>query len=131
MSCDQSSDKLSEKLNSRLLVQEEHGFKRGHNVPPGRSSSKKAWPDRLKDGIGRCEQSMTCLRDILQRLQVAQEFLSPHDYIRFARMLSNRDVMQRTRRIKQNLKTYLCQNSKGLAPFRFQRKLLLISREWN
>ena len=57
----------------------------------------------LKDEIERCEQSMTCLRgDFLQRLRVAQEFLSYHDYIRFARMLSNCDVKQRTRRIKRN-----------------------------
>ena len=44
VSCDQALDKLSEKLNSRLLVQEEHGFQKGHNVPPGHRSSKKDWP---------------------------------------------------------------------------------------
>ena len=33
MSYDQVLDKLSEKLNIRLLVQEEHGFQKGHNVP--------------------------------------------------------------------------------------------------
>ena len=27
-------DKFSEKLNSRPLVQEEHRFQKGHNVPP-------------------------------------------------------------------------------------------------
>ena len=46
MSCDQALDKLSEKLNNRLLVQEEHGFqKEGKMCPPGRRSSKKslAW----------------------------------------------------------------------------------------
>ena len=44
MSCDQALDKLSEKLYSRLLVQEEHGFQKGgHNVPP--------WPQELKKSL--------------------------------------------------------------------------------
>ena len=49
MSYDQALDNLSEKkLSSRLLVQEEHGFQKGHNVPPGRRSSKKPGLDRVK-----------------------------------------------------------------------------------
>ena len=48
MSVDEGLDKLSEKLNSRLLVQEEHGFERGHNVPPGPRSKKKPGLDRVK-----------------------------------------------------------------------------------
>ena len=47
MSCDQTLDKLSEKLKSKLLVQEEHGFQKGHHVPPGRRSSKKPCLDRV------------------------------------------------------------------------------------
>ena len=41
---DQALNELSEKLNSRLLVQEEHGFQKGHIVPLGHRRSKKAWP---------------------------------------------------------------------------------------
>ena len=41
-------EKLSEKLNSRLLVQEEHGFKRGHIVPPWPQEIQKAWPGQSK-----------------------------------------------------------------------------------
>ena len=49
MSCDQALDKLSEKLNSGLLVQEEHGFQKGAQcAPPGRRSSKKPGLDRVK-----------------------------------------------------------------------------------
>ena len=48
MSCDQALDKLSEKLTSRLSVQEEHGFQRGHNVPLGHRSEKKPGLDRVK-----------------------------------------------------------------------------------
>ena len=49
MSCDQDLDKLSEKLNSRLLEQEEHGFhKGGHNVPPWPQDKKKPGLDRVK-----------------------------------------------------------------------------------
>ena len=44
MSCNQALDKFSEKLNSRLLVQKEHGIKKGAHFPPGLWSSKKAWP---------------------------------------------------------------------------------------
>ena len=44
VSCDPALDKVSEKLNSRLLVQEEHGFQKGHNMPPGHRSKKKASP---------------------------------------------------------------------------------------
>ena len=46
VSCDKALDKLSEKLNSRLLVEEEHGFQKGAQcAPPGRRSSKTnlAW----------------------------------------------------------------------------------------
>ena len=45
MSCDQALDKLSEKLNSRRLVQEEHGFQKGGaQCPP--------WPQELKKKLG-------------------------------------------------------------------------------
>ena len=43
MSCDQASDKLSEKLNSRWLVQEEHGFQKGAQCAP--------WPQELKESL--------------------------------------------------------------------------------
>ena len=45
MSCDQDLDKLSEKLNSRLLVQEEHGFQKGAQCAPWPQEQKKclAW----------------------------------------------------------------------------------------
>ena len=46
MSCDQALGKLSGKPNSRLLVQEEHGFKNGwHNVP-------SPWPQEQKEKHG-------------------------------------------------------------------------------
>ena len=41
MSCDQALDKLSEKLNSRLLVQEEHGFQKGAQCAPWPQEQKK------------------------------------------------------------------------------------------
>ena len=34
VSCDQTLDKLSEKVNSKLLVQEEHGFQKGAQCAP-------------------------------------------------------------------------------------------------
>ena len=45
VSCDQALDKLSEKLNSRLLVQEEHGFQKGAQCAPWSQELKKslAW----------------------------------------------------------------------------------------
>ena len=45
MSYDQALDKLSEKLNSRLLVQEEHGFQKGAQCAPMATGAKKslAW----------------------------------------------------------------------------------------
>ena len=49
VSSDQALDKLSEKLHSRLLVQEENVFKRGHILPPGHRGSKtKPGLDRVK-----------------------------------------------------------------------------------
>ena len=54
MSCDQTLDKLSEKLYSRLLVQEEHSFQKGaqcapgHNVPLATGAQKKPGLDRVK-----------------------------------------------------------------------------------
>ena len=48
MSCDQALGKLSEKLNSRLLVQDKHGFQKGHDVPPATGASKKPGVDRVK-----------------------------------------------------------------------------------
>ena len=53
MSCDQALGKLSEKPNSKLLVQKEHGFQKGHNVPPGHRSSRKPGLDRVKKKNGR------------------------------------------------------------------------------
>ena len=44
MSCDQVLAKLSEKLYSRLLVQEEHGFQKGAQCAP--------WPQELKKKPG-------------------------------------------------------------------------------
>ena len=53
MSSDQDLDKLSEKLNSRLLVQAEHGFQNGgHNVPPWPQEQKK------KPGLDRVKQTL-------------------------------------------------------------------------
>ena len=46
MSYDQALDKLSEKLISRLLVQEEHGFQKGGTMCPLGARAKKkclAW----------------------------------------------------------------------------------------
>ena len=36
-------DKLLEKFKGKRLVKEEHGFPKGHNVPP--------WPQELKKGL--------------------------------------------------------------------------------
>ena len=49
MPCDQALDKLSEKLNSRVLVEEEHGYQRGHKVPPplATGAAKKPGLDRV------------------------------------------------------------------------------------
>ena len=50
MSCDQALDKLSEKLNSRLLVQEEHGFQKGAQCAPlAAGSQKKPGLDWVKE----------------------------------------------------------------------------------
>ena len=51
MSCDQALDKLSEKLYSRLLVQEEHGFQKGAQCAPlAAGAQKKPGLDRVKGG---------------------------------------------------------------------------------
>ena len=51
MSCDRALDKLSEKLNSRLLVQEEHGFQKGGTMCPlAAEAQKKPGLDRVKSG---------------------------------------------------------------------------------
>ena len=48
MSYDQALDKLSEKLNSRLLVQEEHGFQQGAQCAPvAAGAQKKPGLDRV------------------------------------------------------------------------------------
>ena len=47
MSCDQALDKLSEKLKSRLLVQEEHGFQKGAQCAPWPKDQKKPGLDRV------------------------------------------------------------------------------------
>ena len=43
VSCHQTLDKLSEKLSSRLSVQEEDGFQKGAQCAPW-PQDKKAWP---------------------------------------------------------------------------------------
>ena len=51
MSCDPALDKLSEKLNSRLLVQEEHGFQKGEGAqcaPMAAGAEKKPGLDSVK-----------------------------------------------------------------------------------
>ena len=49
MSCDQALDKLSEKLHSRLLLQEKHGFQKGAQCAPlATGDQKKLGPDRVK-----------------------------------------------------------------------------------
>ena len=49
MSCDQALDKLSEKLNSRLLVKEELGFQKGAQCAPlAAGAQKKPGLDRVK-----------------------------------------------------------------------------------
>ena len=51
MSCDQALDKFSEKLNSSLLVQEEHGFQKGaHCAPLATGDQKKPSLDRVEVG---------------------------------------------------------------------------------
>ena len=49
VSCDQALDKISENFNSRLLVQEEHGFQKGaHCAPLATGDQKKPGLDRVK-----------------------------------------------------------------------------------
>ena len=49
MSCDQGLDKLSEKLNSRVLVEEEHGFQKGAQCAPlATGAQKKPGLDKKK-----------------------------------------------------------------------------------
>ena len=49
VSCDEARDKLSEKLNSRLLGQEEHDFqKRAHCASLATGDQKKPGLDRVK-----------------------------------------------------------------------------------
>ena len=51
MSCDQALDKLSEKLNSRLLVQEEHSFQKGAQCASlAAGAQKNPGLDRVKAG---------------------------------------------------------------------------------
>ena len=47
MSCDQDLDKLLEKLNSRRLVQEEHGFPKGAQCAACPQEQKKPGLDRV------------------------------------------------------------------------------------
>ena len=42
MSCDQALDKLSEKLSSRLLVQEEYRFQKGAQCAPLAAGAQKS-----------------------------------------------------------------------------------------
>ena len=52
MLCDQALDKLLEKVNSRRLVQEEHGFQEGaHYVALATGAQKKPGLDRVKPTI--------------------------------------------------------------------------------
>ena len=48
--CEEALDKLSEKLNSRLLVQEEHGFQNGAQCAPLATGDQKslAWIESMK-----------------------------------------------------------------------------------
>ena len=51
MSWHQALDKLSEKLNSKLLVQEEHGFQKGAQFAPlAAGAQEKPVLDRVKGG---------------------------------------------------------------------------------
>ena len=60
--------KLSEKLNSRLLVQEEHGFQKGAQCAPlVTGAQKKPGLDRVKPRIRK--QSSARDRGVLQLLQ--------------------------------------------------------------
>ena len=62
VSCDQALDKLSEKLNSRLLVQEDHGFQRWSQCAPWpQEHKKKPGLDRVKS-MHECGQC-TSLKD--------------------------------------------------------------------
>ena len=52
MSCDQALDKLSEKLNSRLLVQKEHGFQKGSTMCPlAAGAQKKPGLDKVNSAL--------------------------------------------------------------------------------
>ena len=53
MSCDQALDKLSEKLNSKLLVQEEHGFQKGAQCA--------RWPRKPKKSLAWRVLSLACI----------------------------------------------------------------------
>ena len=44
ISYDQALDKLSEKLYSRLLVQEKHAFQKGAHCAPWPQEIKNTWP---------------------------------------------------------------------------------------
>ena len=52
MSCNQALDKLSEKLNSRLLVQEKHGFQKGAQCAPlAAGAQKKPGLDKVNSAL--------------------------------------------------------------------------------
>ena len=70
VSCDQALDKLSEKLNSKLLVQEEHGFQKGALCTP--------WPQELKKGLAWIvlNWSMQTLLTVVTAMTVNTVFLS-------------------------------------------------------
>ena len=50
MSCDQTLDKLSEKLNSGVLTQEEHGFQKWAQFAPS-----PPWPQDLQKSLALLE----------------------------------------------------------------------------
>ena len=55
MSCDQVLDKLSEKLNSRVLVEEEHGFQKGAQCAP--------WPQELQKSLAWIGLMSVCMSE--------------------------------------------------------------------
>ena len=82
MSCDQALDKLSEKLNSRLLVQEEHGFQKGgaQCAPLAAGAQKKPGLDRVKQEI-RASLKMSARKQVLpQQLRKNREVV-PHTHL--------------------------------------------------
>ena len=53
VSCDQDLDKLSEKFNSKLLIQDQHGLQKGAQFAPFATGAKKKKPavDRVRRAV--------------------------------------------------------------------------------